>query len=495
MKTAVIYARVSSREQAEGFSIDAQVKACKVKASQESFKVLEVFKDEGFTGTSRDRPALNALIGYCKDNSVHSVIIHKLDRFARSIVDHSAIRAMLMKYGTNLISCTEQLGTAPHEIFLENIMASMAQYYSDNLKTEVRKGIVERFESGYHMATPPYGYEVRTGSKIMQIIPNEAEIVRKMFSLYVTGEYSFQTIADKIYDENKYKTRQGKKFSKGRIQDILNNVAYMGQIEYKKLGKKVQGLHEAIVSPTIFLLAQEVMESRGNIRKVEKGKLEFLYKGFVACPECSKPLYAAYSTGGSGKKHLYYCCRNKKHGAVNIKADDVHKAFYKALESLQISEDIMEIVREFVGRRLEEQEAQAGKKVDECERKVKAIEKEKLDSYKDHKKGLLDENALRTVLSDLEDKKTLAQMELNEEKIDYNDLLTQIRMLAQFGARIDRYWEIATFVQRRDILGSMFTNVPTYKNYELTNMEISPLYEALRDISKNHVLYGRGGRT
>ena len=127
MKTAVIYARVSSREQAEGFSIDAQIKACKLKASQENYKVLEVFKDEGFTGTSRDRPALNSLIGYCKDNSVHAVVIHKLDRFARSIADHSAIRAMLMKHGTNLISCTEQLGTAPHEIFLEHIMASMPQ--------------------------------------------------------------------------------------------------------------------------------------------------------------------------------------------------------------------------------------------------------------------------------------------------------------------------------------------------------------------------------
>jgi site-specific DNA recombinase len=495
MKTAVIYARVSSREQAEGFSIDAQIKACKLKASQENFKVLEVFKDEGFTGTSRDRPALNSLIRYCKDNSVHSVVIHKLDRFARSIVDHSAIRAMLMKYGTNLISCTEQLGTAPHEIFLENIMASMAQYYSDNLKTEVRKGIVERFESGYHMSVPPYGYEVRTGSKIMQIIPEEAKVVRKIFSLYVTGKYSFQSISEKLYNDLNFKTRQGKKFSKGRIQDILSNVAYMGQIEYKKIGKKNQGLHEPIIKPNIFLLAQDVMESRGNIRKAEKGKLDFLYKGFVACPECGKALYASYSTGGSGKKHLYYSCRNKKHGAVNIKAKDIQKAFDKALESLQISDEVMEIVRKFVGRRLEEQELHAGKKVEECEKKVKSIEKEKLDTYKDHKKGLLDEDALRVVLSDLEDKKTLAQVELNEETIDYNDLLTQLRMLAKFGSRIDRYWEIATFDQRRDILGSMFTNVPTYENYELTNIEISPLYQAMRDISKNHVLYGRGDTT
>ncbi|HRN70084.1 MAG TPA: recombinase family protein [Candidatus Woesebacteria bacterium] len=172
--------------------------------------------------------------------------------------------------------------------------------------------------------------------------------------MYVTGKYSFQTISEKLYNELNFKTRQGKKFSKGRIQDILSNVAYMGQIEYKKIGKKNQGLHKPIVTPNIFLLAQDVMESRGNIRKAEKGKLDFLYKGFVACPECGKALYAAYSTGGSGKKHLYYCCRNRKHGAVNIKAKDIQKAFEKALESLQISDEVMEIVRKFVGRRLEE---------------------------------------------------------------------------------------------------------------------------------------------
>ncbi len=127
MKTSVIYARVSSREQAEGFSIDAQIKECKKKAVEENYSVLEVFKDEGCTGTNRNRPALNELLTYCKDNEINVVIIHKIDRFARSIVDHSALRAMLLQFGTNLVSCSEQLGTSPHEVFIENIMASMAQ--------------------------------------------------------------------------------------------------------------------------------------------------------------------------------------------------------------------------------------------------------------------------------------------------------------------------------------------------------------------------------
>lgn len=494
MKTAIVYARVSSREQAEGFSIDAQIKACENKGKDENYNVLKIFKDEGFTGTNKDRPALNELIRYCRDNTVSVVIVHKVDRFARSIVDHSAIRAVLMKHGTNLISCTEQLGTAPHEIFLENIMASMAQYYSDNLKTEVKKGLLERFESGYHLSLAPYGYEMRNDSKVMKPAPLESEIVKKIFSLYVTGKYSFRAIADMLFKEN-MKTKKGKKFANSRIQDILKNVVYMGQVEYKAIGRKTQGLHEPIVSPTVFLLAREIMEERGNVKKIQKGTYEFLYKGFISCPTCEKEMYVAYSTGGSGKKHLYYCCRSSDHKTLNIKAKDVQKAFLKLLENLRISDEVMEIVDEFVGDRLKEQEKEAGKAVKECEKAVEKIESERINSYKDMKRGLLSEESLKRVLSDLDDQQTLAQVALNEEKIDYYDLLTQLHMLTNFGSQIDRYWEISSFETRREILSSMLTNAPTFVNNELTNVQISPLYKALRDISKETILYGRGDRT
>ncbi len=496
MKTAVIYARVSSREQAEGFSIDAQVKACKKKAKEENYKVVKIFKDEGFTGTNKDRPALKKLIQHCKDREIDVVIIHKIDRFARSVVDHSAIRATLMKYSTNLVSVTEKLGTKPHEVFLENIMASMAQYYTDNLKTEVRKGLMERFESGYHLSSPPYGYEVKTGSKIMQIIPEEAKVIRRMFSLYSTGKYSLKRVSDVIYKKYGYKTKRGKKFSKERVRTILKEVAYMGAIKYKKIERKTKGLHDPIVTKATFQHVQEIMAKRGNVKKKAKNKYEFLYKDFVACPICGKNLYAAYSTGSSGKKYLYYCCRNKKqHKCLNIKPKKIQSAFDKKLAELRFSEDLMDVIQVFIAEKLESYKKDAGKKVKLYEKKLEDIKLKKVEVYKDWKKGEVDDETKQVLESEIEDEEVLAQLSLNEEKIDYNNLLTELRMLINFGSKIDRYWEIASYDQRRQILSSMFTNVPTFENNELTNCKISPLYKVLKDAEEKTVKYGRGCQT
>jgi len=130
------------------------------------------------------------------------------------------------------------------------------------------------------------------------------------------------------------------------------------------------------------------MEKRGNVEKVQKGTYEFLYKGFVACSECSKEMYVAYSTGGSGKKHLYYCCRGENHRPTNIKAKKIQIAFDKILQEIRIHEDVIGTIDRFVGRRLKEQAKEAGKAVKECERAVERIEKERVKSYKDMKKEM-----------------------------------------------------------------------------------------------------------
>ena len=456
---------------------------------------MKVFKDEGFTGTSRERPALKEMLLYCKENKVDIVIVHKIDRFARSIVDHSAIRAVLLRSGTNLISCTEQLGTAPHEVFLENIMASMAQFYSDNLKTEVKKGIMERFESGYHLSTAPYGYTVRKGSKVMTIVPEEAEVVIKIYHLYCTGKYSFKVISEILYKKFKYRTRTGKQFQRSRIQEMLCNPIYAGIVEYKKIGKKTKGLHKPIVTTSVFNLAQKIMQERGNVKQKEKNKYDFLFKGFVSCPECGRKLYVGYSKGGSGKKYLYYCCRNSDHKTVNIKDSSIAGAFQKKMLELRFSDGIMEIVETYVKENLEIAEKQSKYKLNNNRKELQRIRDEKADVYRDHKKGLIDEETLKRVENDLENDEVIAQIAVNEEQIDYNDLLTQIRMFAQFGSKIDRYWKIAPFDQRINILSSMFSNAPVYKNGRLLNAEITPLYKAFKEFADIAVRHGRGDTT
>lgn len=494
MKSAVIYARVSSREQAEGFSIDAQVKACQSKANDESYKVLKIFKDEGFTGTNTDRPALKAMINYCKNREVSVVIVHKIDRFARSIVDHSAIRAILMRSSTNLISCTEQLGTAPHEIFLENIMASMAQYYSDNLKTEVKKGKVERFEKGYHQSVPPLGYHVPDGQRVMEPIPEMIEPMRAVFHLYNTRRYSLKNVGIEIAKKYGIKTKNGKPLSKGRVQEILRNVIYAGMVEYRSLNRIKKGLHEPIVTMDTFQKAQEIMEERGNVRKTVKGKFQFIYKGFVRCPECGNFLQAGYSKGRT-KKYLYYFCRDASHKGINIRANDINLAFQKTLMELRIDAKIMKVIDLHMGKYLRDTEKLSRKELRYKEKYLESVKDERMRLYDRFDKGLITEEIYRSKDYELEANEVGAQIKMNETCIDYKDILTQLRMLVNFGSKIDRYWEIASFDLRVKILNSLFLNRPKYKDLNLFEYEISPLYRAVMALGEKRVRSNRGYRT
>ena len=370
----------------------------------------------------------------------------------------------------------------------------MAQFYSDNLKTEVRKGIMERFESGYHLSTAPYGYLVKQGSKVMVQVIDEAEVINKIFHLYCTGKYSFKTIAEILEKKYHYTTRSGKFFARSRIQEILINPIYAGIVEYKKIGKKVKGLHKPIIPIRIFNLAQTIMQERGNVKQKEKGKYQFLFKGFVSCPECGRKLYAGYSKGGSGKKYLYYCCRNEKHKPVNIKESSIAGAFQKKMIELRFCDGVMKIVETYVKENLDIAEKQSQVRLTNNRKQLQKIRDEKAEIYKDHKKGLIDENTLKKLESDLENDEIVAQIAVNEEQIDYSDLLTQLRMFAKFGSQIDRYWEIGSFDQRIHILSSMFLNAPVYKNGRLLNADISPLYKAFKTFSDNAVRYGRSDR-
>ena len=110
-------------------------------------------------------------------------------------------------------------------------------------------------------------------------------------------------------------------------------------------------------------------------------------------------------------------------------------------------------------------------------------------------KGIISEETFKEREAELEGREVIAKLAVNEDTIDYNDIITQLRMLYNFGSQISRYWEIASFDQRREILADMFTNCPKIENGKLTNLEISPLYKAFSDLAEELVLLNRDGET
>ncbi len=199
---AVIYLRVSTKEQAqkdeigEGYSIPAQREACLRYIAERGWNVADEFVDAGESARTADRAMLKAMLRRITWGDVGAVVVHKIDRLARSIEDHVAIRAALRRSGVQLVSVTENIEETASGRLVEGIHALMAEFYSANLSSEIRKGMDQKAKMGGWPTRAPIGYlnvrERVAGKDIAKVVldPERALLVREAFRLYATGEYS-----------------------------------------------------------------------------------------------------------------------------------------------------------------------------------------------------------------------------------------------------------------------------------------------------------------
>ena len=155
-----VYARVSTEKQAEKeLSIPAQLQAMHDYARQRGWVIVEEFLEPGVSARTTGRPALQALLSRCKsaDGRLDVVLVHKIDRLARNVYDHATIRALLQAHSIKLASVVENMDDSVSGQLVENIMASIAQFYSGNLSEEVKKGMRQKVLKGGWPHLPPRG--------------------------------------------------------------------------------------------------------------------------------------------------------------------------------------------------------------------------------------------------------------------------------------------------------------------------------------------------
>ncbi len=208
--TAVLYLRVSTKEQAErggeaeGFSIPAQRQACQRKAEALGAAVVAEFVDRGESARSADRPELQRLLQYLRREPVSYVIVHKVDRLARSRADDVVINLAIQQSGARLVSVSENIDETPSGMLLHGIMSSIAEFYSRNLANEVSKGLVQKAEAGGTTGRAPVGYknviyfdagrEIRT----VELDPERAPLMRWAFEAYASGEWTLRRLLEEL---------------------------------------------------------------------------------------------------------------------------------------------------------------------------------------------------------------------------------------------------------------------------------------------------------
>lgn len=330
-RTAVMYLRVSTKEQAEkdgeseGYSIPAQREACRRKAQALHADVIEEFIDAGESAKSADRPNLQRLLEYVGQNKVDYVIVHKIDRLARNRNDDVMINIQLQSAGAQLVSCTENIDETPSGKLLHGIMASIAEFYSGNLSTEAVKGMIQKAERGGTIGKAPVGYlnvtklveglEVRT----VEFDPDRADLVRWVFEEYATGHWTILKLlavaTEKGLTTTPSRKRAAKPMSPSSFHGMLRNRYYIGKIRFRDV--EYEGAHEHLVPLETFHAVQDILDSNRNGEK-QREHPHYL-KGTVFCGRCRSRLCITKSINRHGTHYFYYFCvgRQQKRSACH----------------------------------------------------------------------------------------------------------------------------------------------------------------------------------
>lgn len=247
MKRACVYTRVSTDAQGEDgkVSLPEQERMAKACIESKGWLYVKTYEDNGFTGRNTNRPGLQEMLTDVRNGEIDVIVIFKLDRLSRKQRDTLAIiEDDLLHNNVDLVSLNETLDTTtPWGRAMIGILSSFNQMESENiaLRTTVGRYATAR-NGGYAGGKPPLGYRPVNGT--LEIVPEEAEIVRKVFALRKEGK-TLQGIADEL-NKAGYRSKKGKEFKHSAVQAILSNEStYRGNYRYGK--EASENSHEAIL--------------------------------------------------------------------------------------------------------------------------------------------------------------------------------------------------------------------------------------------------------
>jgi len=319
-----IYTRKSTDEglQQEFNSLDAQREASEafiVSQKHEGWQVItDHFDDGGYTGGNMDRPALKRLLAAVEARSVDCIVVYKVDRLSRSLMDFARIIEVFDQNGVSFVSVTQQFNTTTSIGRLTlNILLSFAQFEREIISERTRdKMSAARRKGKWIGGHPVLGYDIDTKGGRIIVNPAEAEQVRTLFGLYlehgsllpVLQEGPRRGLVTKRWTTEDGNIRGGKPFTRGSLHAILTNVLYTGMVDHK--GVLYAGEHDRIIDQETWERVHETLRHNGsNKGATVRNKLGALLRGLLFCVPCGKPMIHTYTMRKS-KRYRYYVCYN-----------------------------------------------------------------------------------------------------------------------------------------------------------------------------------------
>lgn len=449
MTRCVIYARVSTKEQAsEGYSIDAQLKACRELCERDGLQVVHEFVEAESAGKAGRTRFAEMCVYFAAHADVRLVVAHKLDRLTRNFSDSIKLEEL----GVADRFVVSDFPEGPAGILARDVNLAVAKHYVNNLREEVKKGMAEKVAQGGWPHKAPLGYRNDKEARTLVVDPVNAAFVAHAFKRYASGLYSLTSLTDELYSMG-LRSKGGRKVYRSNIDKILKNPVYCGQIRWK--GERYAGNHEPLVSQALFDTVQEAFVP--NRTKNNPQKRTYVLRDFLYCAECGAKI-----TASTHKGHIYYHCTHGKGDCSQrsyIGEDRLMGEVAEVLERIAITPDFVEALVEEA--RVRENAAQGAAEHDRgtldaalAHNGVRASAL--LDNLLD---GVVSREAYAGKVTELDRERGTLERRVSALAERPSDLSAQVGALARKGAGAAMDFGVADDTTKRKVLAGVLWNL------------------------------------
>ncbi|MCM3112815.1 recombinase family protein [Lederbergia lenta] len=315
------YARRSPNPDMESTSIEKQIEEIEKYCLQNDIELVDTFTDDlksakSFEGRDNFIEMYNSIL---RSDDIDYIIVFKQDRISRDPLDTLYILKRLNSVDKHIISITDNVNTEdPSAKILVHVLSLVAELEREFINLRTSSGMEKRAEQGRFLGGRVFGYELI--NKELEIIPEEAKIVKYIFEKYTKNMWGYKKIASNLNLQG-VKTKKGNHWTTTAIKTILENKIYIGITKWK--GKHQKGIHPPIIEESLWKETQEIMKARSyRQKKVHPGS--YPLSGLMKCPECGSVMVQ----GNSSQKYKYYqCSKNKNSGRIACSSNLVKKEY------------------------------------------------------------------------------------------------------------------------------------------------------------------------
>lgn len=372
MEKVIIYTRVSSDEQAKGYSLRDQLDRLQKYCALKNYEIIKHYQED-YSAKTFERPEFKKLLEFVRHNkrTIDRLLILKWDRFSRNATDALNMLRTFEKLNIIIDAVEQPIDLSiPENKLMLNFYLTAPEVENDRRSMNIRNGMRRAMREGKWIIRPPLGYAFihDKNQKPLLVKGEKADLIAEAFEYIATGGYTVDEVRRRL-------NKKGLNCSKNNFWHRLKNPVYCGKIAIKSYKDEpeeiVIGIHEPIVSEELFNKVQNVLEHKKKIGMKPKAKSDFLpLRGFLVCPVCGRNWTGSASRGVGGRYYYYHCqdgCKER------VKTDTVHNSFSEWLDGFSFKPEIADLYLQIVEETFKKEDNVREKEIQKLKKEIDEV--------------------------------------------------------------------------------------------------------------------------